>query len=79
MANILVIGSGGREHAIAWKLSQSDQVGQVFVLPGSVGIATVDKVEIVSNVKLGGDFKVSKLEPIRVSYQIGLINISAYY
>lgn len=38
---ILVIGSGGREHALAWKLSQSPLVGQVFVAPGSDGIATM--------------------------------------
>lgn len=60
MANILVIGSGGREHAICWKLSQSDQIGRVFALPGSVGIGTLAKVDNVSNVKLGSaDFKVS--------------------
>jgi len=34
---IAVIGSGGREHAIAWKLEQSDLVDQVFVLPGNGG------------------------------------------
>lgn len=33
--NILVIGSGGREHAIAWKMKQSKQVEQVFVAPGN--------------------------------------------
>ena len=36
---ILVIGSGGREHAIAWKLSQSHRVDQVFVAPGNAGTA----------------------------------------
>ncbi|MBD3224250.1 MAG: phosphoribosylamine--glycine ligase [Caldithrix sp.] len=35
--NIAVIGSGGREHAIAWKLKQSPKVSQVFVLPGNGG------------------------------------------
>ncbi|MBC8415850.1 MAG: phosphoribosylamine--glycine ligase, partial [Candidatus Cloacimonetes bacterium] len=34
---IAVIGSGGREHAIAWKLSKSKKVGKVFVLPGNGG------------------------------------------
>ncbi|MEY4979754.1 MAG: Phosphoribosylamine--glycine ligase [Pseudomonadota bacterium] len=37
--NILVIGGGGREHALAWKLAQSAGVGQVFVAPGNAGTA----------------------------------------
>jgi phosphoribosylamine---glycine ligase len=39
---ILVIGSGGREHAMAWKLAQSPRVSQVFVAPGNGGTATED-------------------------------------
>ena len=39
---ILVIGSGGREHALAWKLAQSPKVSQVFVAPGNGGTATED-------------------------------------
>ncbi len=37
---LLVIGSGGREHALAWKLAQSPRVSQVFVAPGNGGTAT---------------------------------------
>jgi phosphoribosylamine--glycine ligase len=37
--NILVIGSGGREHALAWKIAQSPRVGKVFVAPGNPGTA----------------------------------------
>ncbi|MEO8803234.1 MAG: phosphoribosylamine--glycine ligase [Rudaea sp.] len=36
---ILVIGSGGREHALAWKLKQSPRVGEVIVAPGNAGTA----------------------------------------
>ena len=36
---ILVIGSGGREHALAWKLTQSPQVQMVYVAPGNAGVA----------------------------------------
>ena len=36
---VLVIGGGGREHALAWKLKQSEGVGQVFVAPGNAGTA----------------------------------------
>ena len=37
--NILVIGSGGREHALAWKILQSPRVGKVYVAPGNAGTA----------------------------------------
>lgn len=36
---VLVVGSGGREHALAWKLGQSDRVERVFVAPGNAGTA----------------------------------------
>jgi len=39
---LLVIGSGGREHALAWKLAQSPRVSQVYVAPGNGGTATED-------------------------------------
>ena len=37
--NVLMIGGGGREHALSWKLAQSDQVETVFVAPGNAGTA----------------------------------------
>src|SRR3989344_7811395 len=37
--NILVIGSGGREHALAWRLKQSPKVKKVFTAPGNPGTA----------------------------------------
>jgi phosphoribosylamine---glycine ligase len=45
---ILVIGSGGREHAIAWKLAQSPTVEEVLVAPGNAGTATEPKVRNVA-------------------------------
>jgi phosphoribosylamine---glycine ligase len=45
---LLVIGSGGREHALAWKLAQSPRVQKVFVAPGNGGTATENGVENVA-------------------------------
>ena len=46
--NILVLGSGGREHALAWKIAQDDKVAKVFVAPGNAGSATENKCENVN-------------------------------
>ena len=35
--NILILGSGGREHALAWKLAQSKKAGRIFIAPGNAG------------------------------------------
>jgi len=45
---ILLIGSGGREHALAWKLAQSAKVEKVIVAPGNAGTALEDKVENIA-------------------------------
>ncbi len=47
---ILLLGSGGREHALAWKMAQSPAVTTIWALPGSDGIATVEKTKCI-----GGD------------------------
>ena len=39
--NILLVGSGGREHALAWKISQSPKVDKLFIAPGNAGTSTV--------------------------------------
>src|SRR5690348_12498970 len=39
--NVLVIGGGGREHALAWKISLSPQLGKLFVAPGNGGTASI--------------------------------------
>ena len=44
---LLVIGGGGREHALAWKLAQSPRVQKVYVAPGNGGTATEEGLEYV--------------------------------
>ena len=48
--NVLIIGSGGREHAITWKVSQSKKVKKIFVIPGNPGIDLEDKVHSIKTV-----------------------------
>ena len=50
--NVLIIGSGGREHALAWKCAQDDFVEHVFVSPGNAGTHLETKV---SNIELNLD------------------------
>ena len=46
--NVLVVGSGGREHALAWKIAQDSAVNTVFVAPGNAGTATDAKLQNVA-------------------------------
>ena len=48
--NLLVIGGGGREHALVWKLRQSSGVGRIFCAPGNAGTAQIsDNIDIPAN------------------------------
>jgi len=49
---VLIIGSGGREHALAWKVAQSPLVNQIFVAPGNAGTALENNIE---NVDIGAE------------------------
>ncbi len=42
--NVLILGSGGREHAIAWKIAQSPKLGKLFAAPGNPGIASIASI-----------------------------------
>ncbi|MBT3091574.1 MAG: phosphoribosylamine--glycine ligase [Candidatus Thiodiazotropha endolucinida] len=66
--NILVIGSGGREHALAWKAAQSDLADKVFVAPGNAGTALEKKLE---NVEIDAD-SIDELIEFAKANQIGL-------
>lgn len=55
--NILILGSGGREHTLAWKLKQSPKLGKLLVAPGNAGTA-----EIAKNIPIGvNDFEAIKM------------------
>ena len=64
--NVLVVGNGGREHALAWKLSQSSRCDRVFVAPGNAGTA-VD----AENVDIPGD-DIPRLIEFAKQNQVGL-------
>ena len=49
---ILIVGGGGREHALAWKAAQSSKVEMVYVAPGNAGTANEDKV---TNIEISAD------------------------
>lgn len=64
--DVLVVGGGGREHALAWKLKQSPRIGKLYVAPGNWGTQS-----IAENVPIGVmDFQ--KLADFAVSKQVGL-------
>jgi phosphoribosylamine--glycine ligase len=60
--NVLVLGSGGREHALVWKIKQSPKVKAVYCIPGNAGIASMAEcVDIkISDFNAIGDFAVNK-------------------
>jgi phosphoribosylamine--glycine ligase len=49
---VLILGSGGREHALAWKAAQSARVDQIYVAPGNAGTALEARV---ANVAIAAD------------------------
>src|SRR5215470_15260820 len=51
---ILVVGSGGREHALVWKLRQSSDVERIFCAPGNAGTAEIAENVAISASDLGG-------------------------
>ena len=64
---LLVIGSGGREHALAWKLAQSPRVQKVFVAPGNGGTATENGLENVDISSVPELIKFAKKEQVHLT------------
>jgi phosphoribosylamine--glycine ligase len=61
---VLVIGSGGREHALAWKLARSPKVRQMFIAPGNGGTATVGQNVPIAATDISGLVSFSRQEQI---------------
>lgn len=57
---VLIVGGGGREHAIAWKLSQSPNVDKIFCAPGNAGIANVAECVAIKAEDIDGICKFAK-------------------
>ena len=68
--NVLVLGSGGREHALCWKLSQSHHLGNLFCIPGNAGIEQIAKVDSSVDIM---DF--SAVQQFAVQNKISLIMV----
>ncbi|NFG58240.1 phosphoribosylamine--glycine ligase [Clostridium botulinum] len=64
---LLLIGSGGREHALAWKLGKSQKVEKIFVAPGNGGTATHDKCENINITDIDGLIAFAKKEGIDIT------------
>ena len=65
--NVLVLGSGGREHALAWKIAQSEKVSKVYIAPGNAGTASVGQ-NIAINI---ADFQ--SVKDVVLKYYINLV------
>lgn len=61
---VLIVGSGGREHAIAWKLKQSPKVNQIICAPGNAGIAEVAECVAVKAEDIEGICRLAKEQEI---------------
>jgi phosphoribosylamine--glycine ligase len=65
--NVLVVGNGGREHALAWKIGQSSRVNRVFVAPGNAGTAIdCENVDIASD-DIAGLVKFAKSNEVEIT------------
>lgn len=67
MMNILIVGSGGREHAMAWKIKQSPNVNQLFIAPGNAGTSILG-----TNIQVGvSDFE--GIKKVAIDHQIDIV------
>ncbi|HOF02707.1 MAG TPA: phosphoribosylamine--glycine ligase, partial [Atribacterota bacterium] len=62
--NILIIGSGGREHALVWKLAQSNSTGRIYCAPGNAGISELAECLDVKADNLTGLLEIVRIKKI---------------
>ena len=76
--NVLLIGGGGREHTLAWKIAQSPLLGKFFAIPGNPGIANfaacVENISIKDNAALVDFAKANAIDLVVVGPEAPLVN-----
>src|ERR1700761_2899561 len=58
--NILVVGAGGREHALAWKIAQSPLTGRLVCAPGNPGMAKLGEIRAVAATDVEGQVALAR-------------------
>ena len=72
--NILIIGSGGREHALCWKLADSIDDGYIYAIPGNPGMAESPDIPIDDNAAIVDFAKGAKIDLVVVGPEVPLMN-----
>ena len=72
--NILIIGSGGREHALCWKLADSIDNGYIYAIPGNPGMAESPDISIEDNAAIVEFAKGAKIDLVVVGPEVPLMN-----
>lgn len=72
--NILIIGSGGREHALCWKLADSIDNGYIYAIPGNPGMAESPDISIEDNAAIVEFAKGAKIDLVVVGPEAPLMN-----
>ena len=75
--NILLLGSGGREHAMAWKIAQSPKVGRLYIAPGNAGTSTVgvnENIKVNDFQKIGEFVLANDINMVVVGPEDPLVN-----
>ena len=72
--NILVIGSGGREHALFWKLKESPQTDKIYTIPGNPGMGEMTNISVTDNVAILRFAKEKEIGLVVVGPEVPLIN-----
>ena len=72
--NILVIGSGGREHALYWKLSESPQTEQIYAIPGNPGMGALAAIALDDHAAILRFVKEHEIGLVVVGPEVPLMN-----